>query len=154
MAARVRVYGPIAVLAVVAAGVITTAVAPASAQPAGPTVSVDPATDLVDGTVVTVNVSGLPAHSWVEAVQCAADGAEELARCDFFDWVFTEADGSGNATLAITVDALLTPGFGDEDVDCRASECAIAVMLEGEDVVVAPLHFDRARRWRPRRPSP
>ena len=124
-----------------AAGLATTA--PVSAQPSGPTVTVEPASDLADGTRVSISVSGLRPHTFVEAVQCSAEGIEAFEDCDYLDSAFANADGSGAATLALAIDALLTPPFAAEEVDCRTSECQVVILSEDfEPIGTAPLHFD------------
>lgn len=79
----------------VAAGTAGLTLAPAAAQQAGPTVTIEPATDLVDGTPVSVSVSGLRPHAFVEAVQCAADRIDVLDHCDFPDSAFSDATRRG-----------------------------------------------------------
>jgi LPXTG-motif cell wall-anchored protein len=128
----------------VAAGTAGLTLAPAAAQQAGPTVTIEPATDLVDGTPVSVSVSGLRSHAFVEVVQCAADRIDVLDHCDFPDSAFSDADASGTATLTLKIDALLTPPFAGEEVDCRTSECQLVILSESfeEPVATAALHFD------------
>jgi predicted esterase len=118
-------------------------VAPAAPQQAGPTISVDPDADLVDGTPVTVDVSGVGAHAPVYAVQCTAGADDVFEHCAFSDLVFGETDGAGHAALSLKVDAVLTLGDGTHEVDCRPSACAIGVVGESFDLVaMATLHFD------------
>jgi LPXTG-motif cell wall-anchored protein len=128
----------------VAAGTAGLTLAPAAAQQAGPTVTIEPATDLVDGTPVSVSVSGLRSHAFVEVLQCAADRIDVLDHCDFPDSAFSDADASGTATLTLKIDALLTPPFAGEEVDCRTSECQLVILSESfeEPVATAALHFD------------
>jgi hypothetical protein len=81
MRAAGRICVVAAALVLAAAGVVAPTVVPAAAQQAGPTVSIDPDADLVDGTHVAVDVSGMDAHESVYAVQCTA-GAEHGLMCD------------------------------------------------------------------------
>jgi acetyl esterase/lipase len=136
-----------AALVAAATGLVAPAVArtvaPAAAQQAGPTVSVDPDADLVDGTRVTVDVSGVGAHAFVSAVQCRAGADDVFDDCAFSDEAFGEADAAGHAALSLKVDAVLTLGDGTQALDCRPSACAIGVVAEPFDLVAtATLHFD------------
>jgi LPXTG-motif cell wall-anchored protein len=141
-----RAAGRVSVVAaalVLAAGVVAPTVARATAQQAGPTVSVDPDVDLVDGTRLTVDVSGMDAHASVFAVQCTAGANDPFDHCAFSDLAFGETDGAGHATMSLKVDALLTLGGGTHEVDCRPSACAIGVVSEPFDLVAtATLQFD------------
>jgi Neocarzinostatin family len=141
-----RAAGRISVAAaalVLAAGVVAPTVTRAAAQQAGPTVSVDPNVDLVDGARVTVDVSGMDAHAFVSAVQCTAGAEDVFEHCAFSDEAFGETDGNGHATMSLRVDALLTLGDGTEGVDCRPSACAVGVVGEPFDLVATEtLHFD------------
>jgi hypothetical protein len=152
MRATGRFLGVAAALTVSAAGLATTPPAPASAQPSGPTVTVEPASDLADGTRVSISVSGLRPHTFVEAVQCSAEGIEAFEDCDYLDSAFANADASGAATLALAIDALLTPPFAAEEVDCRSSECQVVILSEDfEPIGTAPCTSIRMPRLRPLR---
>ena len=136
-----------ALLVAAATGVVVPAMArpvdPAAAQQAGPTVTIDPDADLVDGTRVTVDVSGVGAHAFVSAVQCRAGADDVFDDCAFSDEAFGEADGAGHAALSLKVDAVLTLFDGTQEVDCRPAACAIGVVAEPFDLVAtATLHFD------------
>ena len=74
-----------------------------------PAVALDPASDLVDGTAVTVAATGLAPDVWVMAVQCIAGAQEPYADCDAADASYTLADASGAATLTLKVDARPSP---------------------------------------------
>ncbi|MGH9111558.1 MAG: neocarzinostatin apoprotein domain-containing protein, partial [Acidimicrobiales bacterium] len=145
-----RTWGLVAALVAVLAGSgVGVAPTPAAAQGAraaqatGLTVTVDPAEDLVDGTPVTVTVTGLDPDTWVNAAQCPADAAYLYDDCDTSDIAYGEADGAGSITLSLRVDALLTSGYEEpHETDCREHPCVIAISTDDADVAAtASLHF-------------
>ncbi|HET6833188.1 MAG TPA: neocarzinostatin apoprotein domain-containing protein, partial [Acidimicrobiales bacterium] len=143
MRAAGRISMVAAALVLVAAGTVTPTQAPAAAQQAGPTVTVEPAVDLVDGTRVTIDVSGMQPHASVYVTQCTADADDVFEHCAFSDLAFGDTDGSGHARLSLKVDALLALGDGTQGIDCRPSACAIGVISEQLGLAAAaPLHFD------------
>jgi LPXTG-motif cell wall-anchored protein len=143
MRAAGRISVVAAALMLATAGVVAPTVAPAAARQAGPTVSVDPDADLVDGTRVTIDVAGMDPHASVYAVQCTAGADDLFEHCAFSDVAFGETDGAGHATMSLKVDALLTLGNGTHEVDCRPSTCAIGLVGETLDLAAtAPVHFD------------
>ncbi len=121
---------------------------PGGAQAAAPQATVDPASGLVDGSRVTVSVTGLPAGASVEVAQCAAGSSASFESCDLFDTKFGTADGSGNATFALGVDAVMAVGSFEapDELDCRtAGACVILVFPsfgQGFQPVEVPLGFD------------
>jgi LPXTG-motif cell wall-anchored protein len=124
---------------------------PGGAQAAEPGATVEPASGLVDGSRVTVSVTGVPAGQFVQAGQCAAGAGVDFDACDFGDFRGATADGSGHATLELAVDAVLAVGSFEapEELDCRpAGTCVILVFPGFEDQQGAfepfevPLGFD------------
>jgi hypothetical protein len=108
------------------------AAAPAVADPgAGPSVSVNPSTDLVDGQSVSVTGAGYTAGQEFSVVQCGQSQGVELC-----GWVAGPAgvvDADGNASTVLTVKATFV-GYdenGEEvgPVDCTAegTTCTVGV---------------------------
>jgi LPXTG-motif cell wall-anchored protein len=119
---------------------------PGGAQ-AAPQATVEPASGLVDGSRVTVSVTGLPARATVQAAQCAAGATASFESCDFFDAGFGTADGSGNVSFELGVDAVMAVGDFDapDELDCRAAgACVILVFpadAQGFQPIEVPLGF-------------
>src|ERR671910_1542079 len=150
MRAARRTWGSVAtVVAVLSGGAL--APPPASAQGSGaaqaaqPTVTVDPADDLVDGTRVTITVAGLEPETWVDAAQCAAAAQALYGDCDTSDMAYGITDDTGGATLSLRVDAILDTADGDAPhrTDCRVYACIIGISTDegGSLAATAPLHF-------------
>jgi acetyl esterase/lipase len=116
-----------------------------AAQAAEPTITVDPADDLVDGARVTVTVAGLDPDTWVNAAQCTADAQTLYDGCDPFDTVYGIADEAGIATLSVRVDAILTTVDEEalQQTDCREHACVVGISTEDEEslAATASLHF-------------
>ena len=126
---RAKVLAAIGLAATTAAAALAVGSAPGGAQATGPQATVDPATGLVDGSPVTISVTGLPAGQSAQVAQCAAGAGLDFNRCDFRDSQGAAADGSGNATFELRVDAMMSVGDfdGPEDLDCRPDACEILV---------------------------
>lgn len=150
MRRALRTWRALAILGIVAAG-ISTAPPSTVAQTTDPTITVEPSTDLLDGTQVTLTIAGLQPSSWGYALQCIS-GSEDFSGCDTSDLVFLQPDTAGAATATLRVDAMLvTRVYDPEDpegpgqtveTDCRESgACVVAVLAEGGLATSAPLHF-------------
>ncbi len=109
--------------------------APASGQEADrtPTLTVMPATDLVDGQVVTVSGSGWQAGAEVSVLTCAEAGYP----CLGLERVV--ADGAGAFGLTYTVRAF---GHSSDWVECRVLACDLVAKTPRGEPVRAPLTFD------------
>ncbi|HLM63412.1 MAG TPA: neocarzinostatin apoprotein domain-containing protein [Acidimicrobiales bacterium] len=110
------------------------------------TVTATPSSGLVDGTVVTVTTTGLPAGAWVVLGQCPA-GAMDVTACLIGADAYGQASSAGTATLTLEASTLL-PTAG-EPVDCRAEGACVAGValadVAGWEIVgSAPLAFDPA----------
>jgi hypothetical protein len=140
MRAARRTWGSVATVVAVLSGVAL-APPPASAQGSGaaqaaqPTVTVDPADDLVDGTRVTITVAGLEPEIWVDAAQCAAAAQALYGDCDTSDIAYGITDDTGSATLSLRVDAILDTADGDAPIGptaaCTPASSASAPMRAG-----------------------
>src|SRR5262245_42245765 len=132
------------VTAALAAGSI-----PGGAQAAAPQATVDPADGLVDGSRVTVSVTGLPAGASVEVAQCAAGSSASFESCDLFDSKSGTADGSGTAGFELGVDAVMAVGDFEapDELDCRTDGACVILVFPGFDAqgfppIEVPLGFD------------
>jgi hypothetical protein len=85
-----------------------------------PTMQVTPATDLVDGQLVTAKGAGFHGDSWVYLLQCPV-GATAFWACTNFRAIQTDAEGAFSEPTAVT--AILR---GDSlTTDCRQAPCAL-----------------------------
>ena len=115
-------------------------------QATSPTITVEPATDLVDAQSVSVTGSGFPAQDSVLLLQCPA-GAAASADCDpATHWTWSE-DGSIEITFSLRA-ILRLPGT---PVDCRVDDaCVLSAYAWDEsvgdlrEVSHVPLQFDPA----------
>ena len=103
--------------------------------PPSPSLRVDPATDLVDGQVVTVTGSHLPTD-WPNGigniVQCRAD-SDRPSTCDLtHDLTTYHPDSSGTVSAQLTVHRSITTGSGV--VDCTVAPGCI-ILLGNPDSV-------------------
>jgi acetyl esterase/lipase len=90
-------------------------------QVAAPTITIEPASDLVDGQRVDVQGSGLPAGDFVMLAQCAsnASSVEEGCRSSF-----GETDGNGD----LSTQAVMRTFVGaNREVDCRDPGACVLV---------------------------
>jgi hypothetical protein len=98
-----------------------------------PTVSVDPSTDLVDGQVVQVEVTGLSSGAYADIAECPAGFTDPLSQCGNV-WN-AQADDDGSVSTPYEVRATFTsfPALKGErgsslpTVDCRTDACVLAV---------------------------
>jgi hypothetical protein len=99
-----------------------------SSQCGPPTLTVDPATGLVDGQSVSVTGSGFTPFSGVAMVECEA-GATGPAQCDLSSELEVGTDGSGSFATTYTVSRVLeisTNENGKEKVfNCGANRCIL-----------------------------
>lgn len=146
-----KAWGSLGAAAALTASVVIAVVAgapPTEAQAPEPTVTVEPAHDLVDGDWVTVTVSGLQPGTEVGVAQCRAGALNHNYYCDTSDRVYSRATSEGTAEAQLRVDAILTVGSpGDPDLettDCRVADaCTIGVVERISAVLTpAPLHFN------------
>jgi acetyl esterase/lipase len=116
------------------------------AQSVPPTITLEPATDLVDAQSVSVTGSGFPAQASVLLLECPT-GAAASADCDpASHWTWSE-DGSIEVTISMRA-ILRQP---DSQVDCRVADaCVLTAYVWDEsvgdlqEVSHVPLHFDPA----------
>lgn len=114
----------------------------AAAQPAPPTLAVDPATDLVDGQQVAISGSGYRPGADVRVRQCPT-GADDLSACDRGGMWSRTVDGRLDGVFRVRTILRLD----GRTVDCRqAGACFVGI---GDDDAVsttivarAALHFD------------
>lgn len=136
-----------------AAGLTVADGAPGASQPAppGPTVSVTPATGLVDFQLVRVTGSGFDPGALLEYFECRG-GAVSEADCDGFNADFVDADAAGNVDFTVPVDARIYLPDGTE-VDCRTDpagcEIGVGYMLDADLWPEAALGFDPDAPLRP-----
>lgn len=84
--------------------------------------TVTPSTNLVDGQLVSVSISGFPANTEIAAVQCGP-GAVNANGCDLSTLQYVTTDANGHVTTAFVVAAVLSTGSGN--VDCRTVTCRV-----------------------------
>jgi hypothetical protein len=140
-----------AVLAL-ATGLLVAGGPPGSAQPEPtPTVTVTPATDLVDFQLVQVTGSGFEPGTWVEYYECRG-GAVSEADCDASNAFEADVDGAGDVEVTFAVDARIYLPDGTE-VDCRTDpagcELGVGYILDADEWPAAALHFDPDAPLRP-----
>lgn len=101
-----------------------------------PTISVTPATGLVDGQAVAVTVEGLFPGERFAVLQCAP-AFEYYTGCEPGGWVDHIAPQGGRFTTTMTVHVRYPDQFGEGTVDCRATPCVIGLwrMVEQDDVL-------------------
>lgn len=118
---------------------------PALAQAAeGPTLTVEPATELIDGQQVRVVGQGFVDQSegsTAVIVACAAGSTDSSDCASPSEYAFLD-DGQTTFELSVLVEAVLTTIDGDE-VDCRVEACVLAALGEsGDRLASAPVAFD------------
>jgi acetyl esterase/lipase len=109
-------------------GSIFSAEAPLGFRPDGPllpppTITVEPAADLVDGQTVEVQGSGFVPFSGVALAQCVAPGTDSTTCEQPQEYVNAGADGSFTQTVDLA--AIIFPDFGSGEADCRATDCVL-----------------------------
>ncbi len=124
-----------------------------------PTVTVDPATDLVDGQVVNVTGGNLRPDEFLTLAQCPAGATDLYERCQNFFGL--EADAGGNFEQDYQVEALLETYYyaegspegtpRPEPVDCRVEACELVAVANDDidRVGRAALSFDPDAPLRP-----
>jgi acetyl esterase/lipase len=125
-------------------GLVPAAPAAGSAQQvAAPSVTVDPATDLVDAQEVTVSGVGFPEQAPLFVTQCRRD-ASTIDGCATTGERWWSEDGTLDTTLRVRTILHLPDG----DLDCRQPDaCAVAVAADDGDTgagdpVLAAVQFD------------
>ena len=106
-----------------------------------PTLTVEPATGLTTGQVVTVTGSGFRADTSFVLGECGVGAGDGYDRCYVPD--FVSADGNGSFTRTLTVSAFARLGSGF--VDCRRGpRCVVAAVDidEGRVLTETPIAFD------------
>ena len=128
-----RALAAIGLATATAAAALAAGSVPGGAQAAEPQGTVEPATGLVDGSRVTVSVTGLPPGQFVQAGQCAAGVGLDFDSCDRGDFQAATADGSGNSTFEMRVDAAIAVGGFDapEELDCRPAGACVILVFPG-----------------------
>src|SRR5690606_5735240 len=126
----------------------TTTTAP---SPTGPIViqavgvTIEPSTDLLDGDLLTVSITGMTPWAQVSATQCPVGAVHSWNGCDPVSEAYAQADASGAVTLRIRAKARISLDWsGTEQVDCRTGDgCIVAITSDGENMVAQlPLPFD------------
>jgi hypothetical protein len=115
--------------------------APVAGAVDDPVVTVTPSTDLVDGDVVHVTVTGALPFSEMFVGLCAA-GDQSLTRCDGSVGTARTTDSTGGQALDLNVEAVfqVSTGSGTEDVDCRvAPGCQVLLYTMRTDSSFAPI---------------
>jgi hypothetical protein len=136
----VRATKMLATVVAVAAGFVGLAVPTAGAVD-DPVVTVTPSTDLVDGQVVHVAVSGALPFFEMFVGLCEAE-ATELFRCDGSVGAARTTDETGARELDVAVEAVfnVSTSTGSEAVDCRvAPGCKLLLYTMRTDGTFAPL---------------
>lgn len=124
----------IAAGAVVALLAATLVAAPGGA--ADLSVTVTPSTDLLDGQVVHVEVTGATPGSFAYSSLCSADGG--TARCSFGSSGNGVVDAQGSTSYDVGLDAEFVL-FDRTTVDCRtAPGCALITVISSEDGSATP----------------
>jgi hypothetical protein len=110
----------------------------------GITVTVVPASGLVDFQVVQVTATGFEPFSLHEIFECAADAVDESG-CDADNSGSAEADANGEVHLGFIADARIFDASGRE-IDCRAEipgcKLGVGLLAELPNSGFAPLGFD------------
>jgi hypothetical protein len=126
---------------------VTPAGAGAGGEPGGGsgiTVTVEPATGLVDYQLVQVTATGFEPFSPHEIFECRADAVDESG-CDADNAGFADADADGEVHLGFVVDARIFDAAGREH-DCRAAgdgcKLGVGLLAEFGESGFAPLDFD------------
>jgi Neocarzinostatin family len=131
---RIRRWG--AVLLVVGVSVWGTG-GPASAATS---LAVTPSTNLVDGQLVSVAISGSPASTSIGVVECVL-GAVNANGCDLRTLQYVTTDASGHVVTPFIVSAKLATSNGT--VDCRTVSCSIgAGTFDLSATAGAPITFN------------
>ena len=84
--------------------------------------TVTPSTNLVDGQLVSVSISGFPANTAIAVVECGP-GAVDANGCDLRTLQYVTTDANGHVVTPFVVAAVLSPFNGS--VDCRTAVCTV-----------------------------
>jgi hypothetical protein len=103
-------------------------VGPAAAAP--PTLTIDPASDLVDGQRVTVGGSGYPADDFPLLAQCPSDFTSVFDGSCRFAGGSTDANGDLSGQLVVR--AILDPD-ADPVIDCRVPDACVLIAATYDD---------------------
>ena len=112
-------------------------------------VSAEPATDLVDGQLVTVSGSGFPAGEAVGVVMCTREAARDhggrgVEACNLGNFAQADADSQGVAVVEFAVRRMMT--LDGQEVDCASERgrCIIGMGLlsDYDQSGGFALHFD------------
>jgi hypothetical protein len=116
-----------------------------------PTVTIEPATGLVDFQLVEVTATGFAPFELVEIFECAGD-AVDISGCDPENAYLVDSDATGRVQVPIPVDARIYDET-DREYDCRIEPagCMIGVglLLDFESSGFAPIMFDPDAPLRP-----
>jgi len=109
---------------------------------AAPSVTVAPATDLVDRQVVEVTAFGFPPDTFVAAIMCEPDPAT-LSDCDVDPIAPGNADGGGRFSTTLPVRRFIETNAGVTDCATAPGACVLVVGTPDlSQVAAAPLTFD------------
>ncbi len=110
--------------------------------PPPPTITVTPATGLVDGDTVTVAAQGFTPDSQVAVLQCDQTVSPAGAGCNTSAYKMVQTDGTGAISTDMVVDRLLYLQAGT--VDCAVTTCrmVVAELPYGYPNTSADLAFD------------
>jgi hypothetical protein len=89
---------------------------------AAATLTVTPSTNLVDGQLVSVSISGFPANTAIAVVECGPSAVDENG-CDLRTLQYLTTDANGHVVTPFIVGAELSTFNGS--VDCRTAGCSI-----------------------------
>lgn len=114
-----QISRPISLVVMLVASLVVLTAAPARATAASLTIT--PATGLIDGQTVHLVASGLATNSPAGVEQCVT--GHLLAGCDSGSFTSAQTSGSGGFSLDFTVQTILhTP---DGTFDCRTTDCVL-----------------------------
>src|SRR5450755_2887069 len=89
---------------------------------AATSMTVTPSTNLTDGQLVHVSISGFPANTAIALVECGAS-AVDANGCDLQTLLYVTTDANGDVVTPFVVGAELSTFNGT--VDCRSSACTL-----------------------------
>ena len=93
--------------------------------PAGPTITVQPSTDLHDGETVQVHGAGFTPNAKTDIAQCPA-ATFALSECDTSTLISVQSDATGAFDTSFVVHATITTaGVNSQQIDCTTTECKI-----------------------------
>ena len=102
--------------------------------------TVTPSTNLVDGQLVSVSISGFPADTSIAVVECGP-GAIDANGCDLRTLQYLTTDANGQLVTPFIVAAVLSTFNGT--VDCRTAACSVgAGTFDLSATAGAPIAFN------------